>query len=139
MAAIARRLCFLLVLPADIAMADQSHDVLRAINQVATALTANNPSQALVPIDKSLANYNTLENEFIGLTSAYQITNEAEVLDEEDTSSSETKLTLRWVLSLASNETGETKSRSAEVQVRLQLKDGKWKIVELAPIDIFTP
>jgi hypothetical protein len=139
MAATARRLCFLLVLPAGIAMADQSHDVLRAINQVATALTANNPSQALVPIDKSLANYNTLENEFIGLTSAYQITNEAEVLDEEDTSSSETKLTLRWVLSLASNETGETKSRSAEVQVRLQLKDGKWKIVELAPIDIFTP
>jgi hypothetical protein len=139
MAAIARRVCFLIALPAGIALADQSHDVLRAINQVATALSANNPSQALVPIDKSLANYNTLENEFIGLTSAYQITNEAEVLDEEDTYPSETKLTLRWVLSLAARESGETSSRSAEVRVRLQVKDGKWKIVELAPIDIFNP
>ncbi|MCU1291945.1 MAG: hypothetical protein JWP08_795 [Bryobacterales bacterium] len=138
MAAIARRICFLLALSAGGAMADQPDDVLRVINQVASALTENNPSDALIPIDKSLPNYNTLENEFIGLTSAYLITNEVEVLDEDDTAD-QTLLTLRWALTLASKETGESNSRSAEVHVRLRSQNGKWKIVELTPIDIFTP
>ena len=119
-------------------MADQPHDVLQVINQVATALTENNPSDALIPIDKSLPNYNTLENEFIGLTSAYLITNEVEVLDEDD-SADQTLLTLRWALTLASKETGESNARSAEVRVRLRSQKGKWKIVELSPVDIFTP
>jgi hypothetical protein len=138
MAVIGPRLCFLFGLAAFTTTADQPHDVLQAINQVANGLTSGNPADALGPFDKSLPNYVTLENEFIGLTQSYLITNEVDVLDEED-SAGDTKLTLRWAITLANKESNDSNSHAAEVHVHLQLKNGKWKIIELSPIDIFTP
>ena len=105
---------------------------------MAEGLASGNPSDALTPFDKSAATYNTLENEFIGLTEAYLITSEADVLDEED-SADESKLTLRWVLTLTGKQSDENNRKSAEVHVRLHLQKGKWKIVEFSPVDLFTP
>jgi hypothetical protein len=33
----------------------------------------------------------------------------------------------------------ETQRRSGEIHVRLALQDGKWKIVDFSPIDLFNP
>lgn len=139
MAVTAPKLALLLaVLLASGAAADQPHEVLQAVDQVAGALTAGNPSDAMSSFDKSMADYETLENDFAGLTAAYQITNEADILDEED-SASESQLTLRWVLTLTNRATSESTSKTAEVHVRLRLQKRKWKIVGFSPVDLFTP
>lgn len=122
-------------------MADQPQDVLRVVNQVASALTAGNPSDAMTPFDKSLAGYSTLAQEFVGLTSAYQVTSEIDVVDEDD-AAGESLLTLRWVLTLANNESGQSAGgarKEAEVHVRLRLLKKKWRIVEFTPVNLFTP
>lgn len=138
MAVIGPRCWLLFALAAFTATADQPHDVFQAIEQVANGLSAGNPADALSPFDKSLPKYATLENEFIGLTQSYLITNEADVLEEED-SPGDTKLTLRWAITLTSKESNDSNSHAGEVHVHLRLKNGKWKIVEFSPIDIFTP
>ena len=137
MAAIARKL-FLACAFAVTAVADQAHDVLRVINHVATALTDGNPSDAMVPFDKSFPNYTALQNDFIGLTDAFQLSNEADVTDEDD-SPAETTLTLQWTLNLTNRSTNENLSRKAEIHVRLRNERGKWKIFDFSPAEFFNP
>ncbi len=118
--------------------ADQAHDVLRAINHVATALTGGNPADAMIPFDKSCPNYTSLQDDFIALTSGYELSNEADVTDEAD-SPKETTLTLQWTLSLTNKSTSENLTRKAEIHVRLHNENGKWKIVDFSPADFFNP
>ena len=136
MAAIARRILLAAVVSAAALAADQAHDVLRAINHVATALTGGNPADAMIPFDKSCPNYTSLQDDFIGLTDGYQLSNEADVTDEAD-SPTETTLTLQWTLSLENKSTGENLTRKAEIHVRLRNESGKWKIVGFSPADFF--
>jgi hypothetical protein len=138
MAAIARRLLLLIAAAAWSAYADQAQDVMRAVGQISSALTDNDPSGAMTPFDKATAGYATLENEFVGLTNAYQIANEVEVLDEDDTAD-QSQLTLRWTLTLVNLQSSQTQQKSGEVHVRLQLQKKKWKIVAFSPVDFFTP
>lgn len=138
MAAIARKLFPLLACSTWCAHADQAHDVMGAVSQITTALTDNDPSGAMGPFDKAAVGYTTLENEFAGLTNAFQIANEVEVLDEDDTAE-QSQLTLRWVLTLVNVQSSETQRKSGEVHVRLRLEKKKWKIVEFSPVTFFTP
>jgi hypothetical protein len=118
--------------------ADRAADVLAQLNHVAAALTDGNALDAMSPFDKSFAGYEKLGSYFEGLTNAFQLTNEAKVTDEQDTET-ETKLTVDWTLSLTDLETGYGEQRTGQINVRLILKDGKWKIVDFSPIDIFNP
>lgn len=118
--------------------ADRAADVLAQLNHVATALTDGNALDAMSPFDKSFADYEKLSNYFAGLTSAFQVINEVKVEDEQDTET-ETKLTVSWTLTLTDLGTGYSEQRSGEINVRLILKDGKWKIVDFSPIDLFNP
>ena len=88
--------------------------------------------------DKSCTNYDKLSGYFGGLTSAYQIVNEIDVVDETD-SSGESKVTVHWAITLSDRATNFTNRREGDINVRLISKDGKWKIVDFAPIDIFNP
>jgi hypothetical protein len=136
MAVIARNsLAGLLVVAATCAAADTPR---AQVSYVASALTAGNPADALTPFDKSFAGYEKLRGYFSGLTSAFQLTNQLEVTEEED-SAQEATLTLEWTLTLANAQTGYTENRSESIHVRLLLKSGKWKIVEFAPIGLFDP
>lgn len=138
MAAIAPKLGLLLAVTAFSAYADQAQDVLRAVNQTASALTDGDPSDAMTPFDKSVAGYETLQDEFASLTNAYQIANEVEVLDEDD-SASESQLTLRWAITLTNIQSSQSSRKTAEVHVKLRLEKKNWKIVEFSPVDLFTP
>jgi hypothetical protein len=138
MAVIARRLLFAALALTIPAAADQAHDVLQAINRVATALTDGDPAGAMAPFDKSYPSYAILQKNFIGLTAAYQLTNEASVTDEQD-SADDATLTMQWTLNLTNKSTSATLTRSAEVHVRLHSENGKWKIVEFSPTDLFDP
>ena len=127
---------FVAALPA--MRADQVSEVRSQIETVAAALTAGNPAQAIAPFDKSCANYNQLTNYFDGLTSAFQIVNEIDVIDEQD-AAAETKLTVNWTITLSDLGTNYTERRQGEINVRLILKGHKWKIVDFAPTAIFDP
>ena len=138
MAAIAPKLALLLAATAFATQADQAQDVLRAVSRISTALTDNNPSDAMTPFDKSTPGYTTLESEFASLTNAYSIANEIQVLDEGD-SPTETRLTLRWSLNLTNVQSSASTRKTSEVHVRLRLEKKKWKIVEFSPVDFFMP
>lgn len=139
MAAIGRNaLVSWLALSALVARADQSADVRHQVSYVASALTAGNPADAMTPFDKSFAGYEKLREYFVGLTSAYQLVSQLEVTDEQD-SKEEATLTVEWTLTITGEQTGYNDSRHAIVTARLAQKRGKWKIVELAPLEFFNP
>ncbi len=136
MAAIARSpVVFLLAL----ATAALGAEMPRArVSYVASALTAGNPADAMTPFDKSFPAYETLRGYFSGLTSAFQLTNQLEVIEEQD-SRAEATLTLEWTLTLTDPQTGYTRDRNATVHARLVPMGGTWKIVEFSPIELFDP
>jgi hypothetical protein len=108
------------------------------VSYVASALTAGNPADAMTPFDESFANNDKLRGYFGGLTAAFEVTNQLEVVEEQD-SAKEATLTVEWTLTLTSAQTGYNQNRSATVHARLELKSGKWKIVEFSPIELFNP
>lgn len=118
--------------------ANRTADVLAQLNHVATALTDGNAIDAMSSFDKSFADYDKLSGYFDGLTSAFQLINEAKVTDEQDTET-ETKLAVDWTLTLTDLGTGYSEQRTGQIDVRLMLKEGKWKIVGFSPIDLFNP
>lgn len=118
--------------------ADEASDVLAEINRVATALAANDPSEAMAQFDRSYPDYDKLNKYFIGLTGAYNITSEATVIDEQD-SPGVAKVTLDWTLTLTQPNSSLSKQRKGEIQARVVQKNGKWKIAEFSPIEIFNP
>ena len=118
--------------------ADQAHDVLQVINHVATSLTDNDPSDALSQFSKSYASYDKLRQYFIALTDAFQISNEADVLDEQD-KPDETSLVVQWSINLTSKDSNENLRRTEEVHARLVKKNQRWEIVDFSPVSLFDP
>ncbi len=135
MAAIARKLAFLLVVPALFA-ASGSPDALGIVNHVATALADGDPADAMSAFDKSFSSYTKLQDYFVALTDAFLITNEADLSDASDDN---TELTLHWTLTLRGKSNDVSRTRTQDVHVKLAQRDGKWKIVELSPVDFFDP
>jgi hypothetical protein len=119
--------------------ADRAQDVLSTINYVATALAGDNAADAMTPFDKSFPNYVKLRDYFAGLTDGWQIVNEVDVTDEEEDSATQSNVTVQWTMTLTSKTTFQTERRSGEIRVRLALEHGKWKIVDLSPIEFFNP
>jgi hypothetical protein len=122
-------------LPRDI---DRATNVLAAINHVATALAGDNPTDAMMPFDRSFPKYAKLRDYFSGLTDSSQIVNEVDLVDEQD-SGTQSNVTLEWTVTLINKSTLQTERRSGEIRARLKLEDGKWKIVDFSPIDLFNP
>lgn len=115
--------------------ADRPLDVVAS---VAKALTAGDPSDAMTPFDKSCPNYEKLTRYFSELASAFQVQSEIDPTDEQNTGK-QTKLTVNWILTLADLQNNSTERRSGEINVTLEQKSGKWKIINFAPIDLFNP
>ena len=132
------RLVFLFAVMSLQGYSDKPADLRAELGTVASALTARNPADALEPFSKSLAHYSQLRDDFKGLTDAFNIVNEIDVLDEQDTAA-ESKATIRWTITLTGPQTNDTERRSAEIAVRLVRENGKWKIAGFAPIEIFDP
>lgn len=118
--------------------ADQASDLRARLGVIATGLTAGNPADAMSPFDKSYADYDKLSNYFGGLTGAFQIVNEVDVIDEQD-SATETKAVVHWTITLSDLGSNYTGRRAGDIHVRLVLKDRKWKILDFSPIEIFDP
>ncbi len=102
------------------------------------ALTGGNPADAMTPFSKSFANYDKLRNYFIGLTNAFDIVNEVDVTEEQD-SPNEILATIHWAITVSNKGNNSSNQRSAEIHVRLVQERGKWRILGFSPIDVFDP
>ena len=119
--------------------ADQPAEVRSVLNDVAGALTASNPADAMTRFSKSFADYDKLRDYFIGLTAAFSIVNEVDVLDEKDTAMDSTA-TVRWTITLANAPvSGNSIQRSGEIHIHIVQEKRKWRIVQFSPIDLFDP
>jgi len=118
--------------------ADRPEDIRAQVVYVASALSGGNPSDALGPVDKSFKDYSKLRDYFAALTQAYQVVSEVELKDEDDRET-ETKLQVTWRLTLTDANTSTSTQRSADVDLTLVRKEGKWKIVDLSPVEFFNP
>lgn len=116
----------------------QSAQARAVLGSVADALTAGNAADAIAHFDKAFPKYDALSNDLNGLVNAFYISSEIEVLDEDD-APAETKLTVRWAITLTDLQSYYTEDRSAELAVRLVRKGEKWRIVGLSPISLFDP
>ena len=88
--------------------------------------------------DKSFAKYEAMRANIEGLTNGFDLNNEVDVTAEESTDG-QFKLTLNWTLTLTNRFSNEAERRNGEVTVTFAQKNGKWMIVDLAPIDFFSP
>ena len=118
--------------------AEPAGDPIQRVNQVADALAAGTPADAISVFDKSCPNYEQIRRYFEGLADSFDLTNQIEITDQHQ-AESDTTLTVSWDLTLTDKSTDATEHRTAEITVKLQIKDGKWKITEFRPIDIFNP
>jgi hypothetical protein len=118
--------------------AGESSTPLARIQRVAESLSANNPAEAMAPFDRSYPDYEKLRNYFEGLAVAYQITNEATVLDRDE-SPNTVKFTLQWTITLTQANTPLSQQRTSKIEAVLVRKRGKWRIVKFSPIEIFDP
>jgi hypothetical protein len=123
---------------AAVSRADDSADARVQLSAVATALSGGSPGQAMAAFDRSFPKYETLRSYFGALVSAFTITSEIEVNDEED-APADIKLTVHWNLTLQDPETNYTENRAADIDVRLVKQSGQWKIAGFTPIEIFDP
>lgn len=118
--------------------ADRPGDIRAQFTYVASALADANPSDALGPFDKSFKDYGKLVDYFDALTKAFEVASEIEIKDEDD-DGAETKLVLTWNLTLTELVSGATSRRTADVSLTFAQRSGKWKIVDLSPIELFNP
>ena len=140
MAAIALRFCTVGLLITKLVLAgDQQAEIRSQLSDVGSALTGSNPADAMTPFSRSYSDYNKLRDYFTGLTNAFSIVNEVDVLDEADTDKNSVA-TLSWTITLSNGPiSGNSTQRTAEIHARFVRENGKWKIVEFSPIDIFNP
>jgi hypothetical protein len=118
--------------------ADRPTSVLATINHVATALAGDSASDAMTAFEKSFPKYANLRDYFSGLTDSSQLINEVDVIEQQD-SDNQSNVTVEWTLTLTNKTTLQTERRTGEIHIRLKLDGQKWKIVDLAPIDLFNP
>jgi hypothetical protein len=131
------RLPLVLVLAATLA-AQQSKAIYRQVSNVATSLTAGDAAEAMMPFDKSFANYHKLRDDFIALTTAYRISNQIEIL-EQNIAGQEATLTVHWVLTLSDEFNDLAETRSEDVTVKLSFLKYEWRIVGFSPLALFDP
>ncbi len=123
---------------AAISKADEPADLRSLLSNIAMALTGGNPADAMTPFSKSYANYQKLRDYFIGLTNAYDIVNEVDVSDEQD-SPNEILATIRWAITVSEKGNNSSNQRAADIHVRCVRERGKWRIYGFSPIDLFDP
>lgn len=119
-------------------LADKSGDVRAGVGYFANAMSAGEPADAMSVFDKSCPKYEAIRQNIEGLTNAFDLNNEVD-FTSEDSAGDSTKLTLDWTLTLTDRFSNVGERRTGEVTMTFAQKNGKWMIVDLAPIDFFSP
>lgn len=128
----------LALLAALVIRGDQSQDALAAVNALSTALSNGDAAAAMAPFDKSFAQYDTLAAYLGNLAASYLITNEADIVDEND-EADKTTFVFDWTLTLRNESTEQAFQRHGKVNVTVAKRGGVWKIIAFSPVSLFSP
>lgn len=123
---------------APVLRADQAAEIRGQLSHIADSLTGGDAADAMSVFSKSFSDYDKLRDCFIGLTRAFSIVNEVDVLTESHTET-ESLLTLHWTITLSDNQSSFSNQRAGEINVRFVREKNQWRITGFSPIDLFDP
>ena len=141
MAAIARRTALAGLLFAAVSACvrgDEAAELRERLMQVANAVSAGNPSEAISVFSKSYKHYDKLRDYFSALSNGLRVENEVDFLDDPS-EEPEPEMNVRWSITIADAEMHYSVQRAAEIKIRFARESKKWKIVDFEPIDLFDP
>jgi hypothetical protein len=143
MAAIARRIAVGLLISSFLcwsapAQQDRPAEVRALVSSIATALSSGDAAEAMRAFGPSYSELGRLRGYFETLASSYAITNEVDVIDEQD-SDTDSKVTLNWALTLTDLVSDASEHREGEIHARVIVTKDGLKVVEFSPINLFDP
>jgi hypothetical protein len=137
---LSRRMFFLLLAPlAQLALRaqDDPEDAasLKVLTDVAAALSAGNPVEALRSFDKNMKDFSQVEASLNALTGQFFISSAIDFLSHEGD-----VFTVDWFLELRGKaDSGPLVRRRQQVKVKISRIGNKPKVVSLEPVSLFAP
>jgi len=112
-----------------------------SIASLATALSQNDPDEALSYFDSQMKDIDAIEANIEALTAQSDISCAVDIVMDEETNGVH-KLDLDWFMELkpqGDNNDPQVERRRVRVQVEMKLIKNRWKITSLSPLSIFDP
>jgi hypothetical protein len=134
-----RRTLLLVPLAALCHAADAPQEVLDLIADLAASLSAGNVSLFLKAFDPAMPGYAKLRDNVTGLIAQGDVQSFIDPLEDEG-DDRRRAVQLQWTLLMhRGQETTSFARREQVVKCRVEKRGGKWRIVELEPIEFFAP
>jgi len=112
-----------------------------SIANLASALSQNDPDEALSYFDSQMKDFGAIEANIEALTAQAEVACAVDIVGDEE-SAGVHKLDLDWFMELkpqGDNNDPQIERRRARVQVEVKLIKNRWKIISLSPLSIFDP
>ena len=134
-----RRVLLLLPLAACCRAADPAQEVLDLVADAAGALSAGNVSLFMRAFDPAMPGYAKLRENVRALIALGELESLIDPLEDEG--DGQRRLAqVRWTLRMKRGEQSANYVRREQVvKCRVEKRGGKWRIVELEPIEFFAP
>jgi hypothetical protein len=134
-----RRVLLLLPLAACCRAADPAQEVLDLVADAAGALSAGNVSLFLKAFDPAMTGYAQLRENVRALIALGELESLIDPLEDEGDGQRRLEQ-FRWTLRMKRGEQSASFARREQVvKCKVEKRSGKWRIVELDPIDFFAP
>ena len=134
-----RRLLLLLPLAACCRAADPAREVLDLIADLAAALSAGDVALFLKAFDPAMQGYAKLRDNVKGLIGQGDVQSFIDPLEDEGDDRRRVER-LQWTLLMhRGQEPTSFARREQAVKCAVEKRGGKWRIVELEPVDFFAP
>ena len=114
--------------------------VRRVVQDASRALQVGNAAAFLRLFDrKQFAGYPTLESHVVALSTQSDVASSVQFIEIEQVASGY-RLRVDWLLQLSVKETpGPLETRREVTEIRVEEEKGKWRIIDLEPVEHFRP
>ena len=130
---------FMIPLAARCRAADPAREVLDLVAEAAASLSAGNVALFLKVFDPAMAGYAKLRDNVKGLTAQGDVQSLIDSLENEG-DDRRRAVQLQWTLLMHRGQEATSFTRREQVvKCRVEKQGGKWRIVELEPVEFFAP
>jgi hypothetical protein len=134
-----RRVLLILPLAACCRAADAAQEVLDLVADAAASLSAGNVALFLKAFDPAMAGYAKLRENVTGLIAQGDVKSLIDPLEDEG-DGRRRSVQLHWTLLIERGQQATSSARREQVvKIKVEKQGGKWRIVELEPIEFFAP
>lgn len=110
-----------------------------SIAGLATALSENDPDEALRYFDSDMKDYGTIEADIEALAAQTDVSCAIDIVTDEESGGFH-KLDLDWFMDLKSqSDIPQTEQRRVRVHAEMHQIKGRWKITAMSPLSILDP